>query len=592
MVACGLLALPSAASAAADAPFGHLCLPQNGVRFCPTANDAARVPSFDGIPIDVDVTLPAAGTGPFPTIVMLHGFGNQDKTYWEASDPTGAPRAARYHYNNVYFAQQGYAVVTYSARGFGRSCGKGAESSPGCAQGWFHFADQRWEVHDAQYLLGRLVDDGVTDPGKIGVTGESYGGGTTLQLAYLKNRVRNVDGSLSPWTSPAGKPLSATVAWPRWGWSDLGYSLVPNGRFLNPGVATPSAPIGVVKQSVLDALYIGGAVVAYEAPQGVDPTADIKTWHDRLFAGEPYGSDVKAIIDMVHKFKSSAGLSGKPVPLLVQNGWTDPVFPAEEALRTYNRLRAAQKNAPVALQLGDIGHFTGGEALADYQRFNDDAAFLAHYLKGQAGGPKAGGVTVFGQGCPKGSAGFGPIKAGSYGALARGSFRLSLKGPRTIASDGGSPATAQSVNPVAHPDRCAAVATDSATGVAVLQRKSTGFTQLGLPAVQATVKTTGSFGQIDARLWDVTGATQRLVDWGVYRLTPNQKGKIVFQLFGNAYRFAKGHHVKLELVGSSPPALRASNGSFKVTISKIGAAIPTRERPSRKLGIVGPTKLR
>ena len=44
--------------------------------FCPTASDAERVASWDGVPLDVDVTLPAdAATGPFPTIVMLHGWG-------------------------------------------------------------------------------------------------------------------------------------------------------------------------------------------------------------------------------------------------------------------------------------------------------------------------------------------------------------------------------------------------------------------------------------------------------------------------------------------------------------------------------------
>src|SRR5262249_37229001 len=41
-----------------------------GVRFCPTTSLVARVPMRDGVPIDVDVTLPPTGDGPFPTIVM------------------------------------------------------------------------------------------------------------------------------------------------------------------------------------------------------------------------------------------------------------------------------------------------------------------------------------------------------------------------------------------------------------------------------------------------------------------------------------------------------------------------------------------
>ena len=49
---------------------------------------------------------------------------------------------------------------------------------------------------------GLLVDDGVVDPNRIGATGESYGGGVSLELATLKDRIMNADGTLSPWTSP------------------------------------------------------------------------------------------------------------------------------------------------------------------------------------------------------------------------------------------------------------------------------------------------------------------------------------------------------------------------------------------------------
>ena len=71
----------------------------------------------------VDVTLPEKGKGPFPTIVMLHGFGGS-KTDFETTPAGPAPEEAGngstiYRYNNVFFAQRGYAVVNYTARGFG-----------------------------------------------------------------------------------------------------------------------------------------------------------------------------------------------------------------------------------------------------------------------------------------------------------------------------------------------------------------------------------------------------------------------------------------------------------------------------------------
>lgn len=593
VAALTVLVLPAAAQAAPPLkPFGHVCKDENGVRFCDTKNDAQRVPSFDRVPIDVDVTLPATGDGPFPTLVLMHGYGGK-KTDFEATDPAGSG-GVTYHYNNNYFAKAGYAVVTPSARGFGRSCGAAdSRSSPGCDRGWIHFADQRFELHDVQYLLGLLADQGVADPQRIGVSGVSYGGLQSAQLAFMRDRVRRRDGSFAAWKSPKGKPMRIVASWVRWASGELIYSLIPNGRLLSTGFAVPDRPFGVEKESMLNALYIGGAALGFIAPAGADPTADLVNWRARANQGEPYDAEAAGFVAQFRKFKGAFGLSGDAVPLMIQNGWTDAVFPGQDALRLYNRARAGRRNAPVVLQLGDIGHFTGGEAPAQYARFNDEGAeFLSRHVKGEGGGILPGSVTVFGQGCPKGQLGFGPIRAHSYGALARGSFRLAFEEPRTLTSTGGDPGSAAAADPVANTDRCTRIPVDSAKGRVVMTRRSQGFSQVGLPTVRAKVKTTGRFGQIVARLWDVTGGEQRIVDFGVYRLTPNQRGEVVFQLLGNGYRFRKGHRVKLELVGRSPGLFRASNGQFKVELSDVHASIPTRERPSRALHISKRTKLR
>src|SRR6476469_5007999 len=145
--AAALLALPGVAAAEVEPkPLGHSCTAQNGVRFCPTSSLEQRVATFDGVPLDVDVTLPATGTGPFPTIVMLHGWGGS-KTDFESSSPTGDGNET-FDYNNVYYAQHGYAVVNYTARGWGRSCGseESRSETPGCEKGWLHLADQRYEA--------------------------------------------------------------------------------------------------------------------------------------------------------------------------------------------------------------------------------------------------------------------------------------------------------------------------------------------------------------------------------------------------------------------------------------------------------------
>src|SRR5436305_1861713 len=87
-----------------------------------------------------------------------------------------------------------------------------ADTAP-CANGYIRLADTRYEARDTQYLLGLLVDQRITAPGAIGVTGISYGGGQSMELAYLRDRIRRPDGSFAAWTSPNGTPLSITASW-------------------------------------------------------------------------------------------------------------------------------------------------------------------------------------------------------------------------------------------------------------------------------------------------------------------------------------------------------------------------------------------
>src|SRR4051794_29772479 len=117
-----LAVLAPATAQAAPAPFGHACTPQDGVRFCPTADLASRVASFDGTPLDVDVTLPATGDGPFPTILLLHGLG-QAKAAFEG--PGGDPS-----YNSVRFAHLCYAVVLPTVLWLGAACGTITSPTP------------------------------------------------------------------------------------------------------------------------------------------------------------------------------------------------------------------------------------------------------------------------------------------------------------------------------------------------------------------------------------------------------------------------------------------------------------------------------
>ena len=587
LAACAALFVPATATAAPPNPFGHACNPQNGVLFCPTSGLEDRVATWDGVPIDVDVTLPATGDGPFPTIVMVHGLG-QSKTTFEAVDDNGtgadgSTPVQRYHYNNVFYAKRGYAVVNISERGYGNSCGTPlSRTSPGCDRGWQHLDDQAYEARDIQYLLGLLVDEGVTQPSAVGVTGISYGGGMTNILAYLRDRVRMPDGTLVKWTSPNGTPLHVAAAWSRWGWADLSYSLIPNGRFLDSRKWTlgdATRPIGIVKQSFVSGLYLVSAS-NFIAPVGADANAALTEAKNEFDKGEPYGTGTQLIDGLLSSRKSPAGLFGStPAPLLVQNGWTDDLFPAPEALMIYGDTNQGRKG-PVSLQLGDLGHGRGANKANQERYFNDEgAAFFDAYLKKQGTPPAAGSVSVFTQTCPTTAPAAGPLNAASWTKLHPGSFKLAGAAAKKVTSGGGDPAAAQLFDKVLGNDPCPTTVAGKGTGTARYRKKvRKGFTLAGLPLVKATIATRGKYGELAARLYDVYKGQERLITRGEYRLTDNQKGTIAFELNGNAYKLAKGHTVELELLGQDPNYLRKSNGKFTVTVSKLSLSLPTRQK--------------
>ena len=594
LVTCALaLCAPVAAQAAPPQPFGHPCSPQDGVLYCPTATLNDRVPSFDGTPLDVDVTLPASAQAgqPLPTIVMLHGYGG-DKKDFESSTPESSD-STTYHYNNNWFAKRGYAVVNYTARGFGRSCGKDEDSAstPDCTshKSYIHRADQRWEARDTQYLLGKLVDQQVTAAAAMGATGISYGGGQSTELAYLRNRIRTETGGFAPWTSPGGTQLTLAAAWPRWPWSDLVDSLLPNGRFLDSGVRSPTEsrePLGILKESYVDGLFALGltsGVYCGTPPQGppcTDPTADLPTWYARTQAGEPETPDARAIADEIYGFHQGYGITGAtPAPLLMQSGFTDDLFPPKESIRVYRDARG--RGAPVSMQFGDLGHARGtNQANADHY-FNDQGtAFLDRRLRGTGtGAPADGQVTAFTQTCPQDAPADGPFTARSYDALAPGSVGFGKHEEQVVTAAGGNPGTGTAIDPIAGGgDACRQVDAETAPGTAVVlgAPAKKGFTLLGLPTVRLTLATPDPHSQLDSRLWDVgPDGKQTLISRGAYRLTDGQHGHATFQLHGNGWCFAPGHQPKLELLGADGPYLRPGNPpASAITVSDVNVDLP------------------
>lgn len=139
----------------------------------------------EGMPLTATVYIPA-GEGPFPAIIMVHSW-----MMWRAQcDLLYAPS----------FARRGYVVLTYDCRGWGSSGGEVSCAAP----------DR--ELCDLEDMITWMCgpESGIpVDPDRIGITGVSYGGGHSFLAATRDPRIK------------AAAPMN--------GWTDLNFSLAPNG---------------------------------------------------------------------------------------------------------------------------------------------------------------------------------------------------------------------------------------------------------------------------------------------------------------------------------------------------------------------------
>src|SRR4029077_14553996 len=358
----GLLMVPSVAGASISPVFGSVtCTTQPsgataGQRWCGNSGNTT-VASFDGTPIDVAVAFPVAAEADanYPVVGIYHG--------WGGSKITPSSSAAQ------RWLTKGYAVFSITDRGWGSSCGGPSKPAntikpPPCENGYIHLMARAYEVRDVQTLLGKLADEGDIDPQKIGATGGSYGGGMSLQLGSLKDRVQLPSGELIPWESPGGKPMKIAATTPEFPWTDLAQSLMPNGSGLDYVTNSPYRGVnndhrfGIEKNNWNNTLYIAGAAIGYYGPS-TDPEANIAEWHNFNITGGPYDGKPLAIQQeerLPNHSPHYTDLSESPAPPLMENGWNDDLFPVDETVRYYNKVRAAYPSQAIKLFYLDLGH--------------------------------------------------------------------------------------------------------------------------------------------------------------------------------------------------------------------------------------------
>jgi hypothetical protein len=347
---------------------GHAGLPP---KVAPDPNAGAD-PAGD-IALDVDVSLPDPAVFPpppggYPLIAMMHGCCAGDKTGWEA--PTVDTGGERWHYSNAWFASRGYTVLNYTARGFVNGSNQGST-------GETQLDSRRYEINDFQHLAGQLADDPFfsVDPQRIVATGGSYGGGFSWMALTDPT-----------WSSPGGKAMKLAAVAPKYGWTDLPYSLIPNGAHRHDVLpstdpSTAADPFGFPKASINAALFASGRIGVPSGPS-FPPHTTFSPAIDQAFAclesTDPYESNplcAGTIQNLVPEFYADRSayyqndffgriVSDPParVPIFSAATFTDPLFWPIEHQRMVERLKANVPGYPVQEYYGDYQHFVQNKA--------------------------------------------------------------------------------------------------------------------------------------------------------------------------------------------------------------------------------------
>jgi Acetyl xylan esterase (AXE1) len=599
-VVVGLLVVPSVASATISSVFGTIpCTVQTGAnagqRWC-GEKAGATVPSFDGTPIDVAMAFPAesGSDNNYPVIGIYHGWGGSKIT----------PSSAQVQ----RWVAQGYAVFSISDRGWGSSCGgpskpaNTVKAAP-CEHGYIHLMSRKYEVRDVQTLLGKLADEGVINGQEIGATGGSYGGGMSLQLGSLKDRVEMLNGELVPWTSPEGKPMKIAATAPEYPWSDISTALQPNGSSIDYVANDPYNGInhefrdGIEKNNWNSSLYVAGQLIGYYGPEG-EPESNLTAWHNFNIKGGPYDGEPLAIQQEEQLPFHSAyytPLNEAPAPTIMENGWNDDLFPVDETVRYYNKVRATYPNQAIKLFDMDLGHNPRSASTNSTSDLAKLAAaqnkWFKFFVRGEGSEPSEaqGGATAITSTCPQTAGGAGAeFDAPNWASLSPGEINLKGAAEQTIAS----PATAPS-NAFTSGTVCTTAANTpnaSAATYTVSPAPASGFTILGSSTVIGEFSTPGANDQVIARLYDenVTAKTEQLI--GRAMLRPLNPGggftQQQFQLHPQAWKVEAGHVVKLELLTADSTYARNSSSPHSVQVKNLELRVPTADAPGSAEGLV------
>jgi ABC-2 type transport system ATP-binding protein len=271
--------------------------------------------------VDTTFFLPKAASAahPVPAVLLAHGFGGtKDSVREQASELAG----------------HGYAVLTWSAEGFGRSGGQ------------IHLNSPDYEVRDAQRLLDWLATqpsvrrDGPGDP-RVAAVGGSYGGALALLLAGYDRRVDAIVPMIT--------------------WNDLSQVFLPDGVFKKGWAG----------------LFFGNAGDPANPACGRF-APDVCQAYQRIASTGRAGA---ADLALLRRSSPSSVLDRITAPTLLIQGEADSLFPLSEA--DANARGIAANGTPVEVAWYTGGHDGGAGPSSDQDRLNSlTEQWLARWLSG------------------------------------------------------------------------------------------------------------------------------------------------------------------------------------------------------------------
>src|SRR6516225_3069433 len=540
-----------------------------------------RIPVVDGPRGDQHVVLDASfflppGSGKVPAVLLAHGFGEtKDAVRPQAED----------------LARAGFAVLTWSARGFGTSTGQIGLDSPD------------YEVKDVEQLVTwlarqpRVLLDHPGDP-RVGITGASYGGGISLLAAAYDHRIDAVVAQ-STWNNlatalfpngagggPAGGVFKRQWAGLLFMQGSVGFGATAQGSA--PGQATgPGQGSGSAHASGPGPGEAAGQLLP---PSGVGRSALCGRFQPQICAiyqqvAATGRATPQAISLLLHS--SPASVAGRMrAPTLLIQGENDSLFGLDQANANYRALH--RNGAPVDMVWFAGGHDGGNQETARVESLTEQ--WLRRWLApGQpaasagTGQPGFAVTRVLGFDPSSDQASLGIATADSYPGLA-GTRRtlVRLAGPPQVAVSpaGGAPASL-SVFPGLGPLGPAGLTFDMPGQSAAFTSAplSSPIQVTGSPAVRVRVSGAPDV-TLFAKIYDVDQAGNATLPNQLVspvRITGAQAGRVVtIHLPAIDYDFSTGHQLRLVLTTTDYAyATSSSPAVYRVTLAGPGVIVPS-----------------